>query len=312
MALQHYLPATFLASFSIDNNPDRRQRILTIGDKKNGHIFNATASKVCGIKGFYTLKEILDNPNLVDDSWSYYEKGLTPAIDQLINGSLSALTWANTLVPFVSALLVRGPEFNVRFEKRMENLGVDDLVSPDNTNMARLLEKQRLSSSILASEWILMKKNGDGQLITNDLGYTPFSNPNEKDIGIAISISLEYILAIVPKHKKIIAVSRNGIWIPNIIKADLPLDNHIGFNSSIARIAQRFIIGSDLATVKKYLQRQDKPPNVPEPIQLGFMTGYKAMIHEWSWFNLIIALSEPPKRENAIIYVDYLKNSARH
>ena len=151
MTLQHYLPATYLACFSTEDKPERRTRLLAGGDKKDKNIFTSPASKVCGINDLYTLKNYPDNPELIDSMWSFYEKGLALAIDQLITGTIPAITWANTLIPFVTSLLVRGPDFNKRFEGRIKNLGINRTISPDNTNFARLLENQRLSA------WFIFK-----------------------------------------------------------------------------------------------------------------------------------------------------------
>jgi hypothetical protein len=147
MPLHHFLPATYLACFSTDVNPERRQRMLAVGDKKEGKVFNAPASKVCGINDLYTLTENKTNPDLVDSAWTFYEKGLASALDQLIKGTITCQIWANTLIPFVTGLLIRGPDFNERFENRIIRLGVAELAPSDNTNVARLFENQRLVHS---------------------------------------------------------------------------------------------------------------------------------------------------------------------
>ncbi|MDD5466865.1 MAG: DUF4238 domain-containing protein [Anaerolineales bacterium] len=306
MPLHHFLPATYLASFSSEAIPERRKRMLTVGDKETGKIITAPASKLCGINDLYTLTDNPKDSQLIDSIWTYENK-LSPALDLLIHRSLDAMTWADTLIPFVTDLLVRGPDFNRRFEARIESLGVSSLVSPDNTNLARLMERQRLYSSVAASKWVVVHKNGDIPIITNDLGYTTFGNPNTGDSGIAVPLGLDHILCLSPKLKKVLAYGINGVWLPNIEYVESPRDDHLGFNHAITRLSKQFIFGPDRHSIEIFLPKQKTETlPVPEPGQLGFMDGVLAMVHDMTMFKLITALSTPPN-EDTFIYVDYLK-----
>ena len=106
MPLHHFLPATYLTSLSSDTTPERRKRILTVGDKETGKIIKAPASKLCGINDLYTLTDNPTDSQLIDSSWTY-EKKIIPALDLLIHRSLDVMTWADTLIPFVTDLFVR-------------------------------------------------------------------------------------------------------------------------------------------------------------------------------------------------------------
>jgi len=309
MAFQHYLPATFLACFSTDTTPERRQRMLTVGDTTEGRVFTASASNVCGVNNLYTLTEETYNQNLVDNTWTFYEKGLAPALEQLINQTLTCQIWANTLVPFVTGLLIRGPDFNERFDERLANLGIAKISSSDNTNMARLFEYQRLLASVLGSKWIILRARGNESLITNDLGYAPFANAMTQDFGIAIPISLQHILIIAPKLKRRIAIGIGGTWWPIIEYLDLPENEHIGLNQTIAKFSRRFIFGPDNDVIARYLFPQKTAPRTPEPVDFGFMSNDLAMIHEHTWFRLLSAISNPPAHDGDFIFVDYDKNA---
>jgi hypothetical protein len=85
MSLQHYLPASYIANFSINTSLPRRERPVFIGDKKTGRIFSAKASKLAAEKDIYTLKEPPEKGDqlLVDKTYSFYEANLPTAIDQL-------------------------------------------------------------------------------------------------------------------------------------------------------------------------------------------------------------------------------------
>ena len=55
MPLDHYLPATFLASFSMDIKDPRRDSVIAAIDKSSGKLIEAKASKLARIKNLYSL-----------------------------------------------------------------------------------------------------------------------------------------------------------------------------------------------------------------------------------------------------------------
>lgn len=308
MPLQHYLPATFLASFSTDTTGTRRERILAAGDKISGNVFSARASNLAGENDLYTLTSSQMNslnPLLVDQSLSGYESNLSIAIEQLIQHEITAMTWATVLVPFISGLLVRGPDFNTRFDSRIAHFGIE--VTPDNTNMARLMEFQRLLAPIAVAKWILLSINSDNPMITNDIGHAPFLNPNINHFGMAVPIGLSHILVVVPTPNRILAYSSGGAWHPTIEYLISPGQNHIDLNRVMATRARRFIFGSDTSTINKYISfRGDLPPL--EPPQMGFISGFYAMVHDMDWYKLVSALSMPPKSDWEYLYLNLLSN----
>jgi hypothetical protein len=99
-------------------------------------------------------------PQKVDEIWKEYERGLSNAIGELIAGRVDARTWARILIPFVACMLVRGPDFADRFERRMAALEIDDIDgvhTADNVNMARLFELQRLLGPVAAAKWVVLE-----------------------------------------------------------------------------------------------------------------------------------------------------------
>ena len=314
MTRQHYLPATYLACFSKDSNSKRRERKLVVGDKRNGRIFIAPASKMCREHDLYTLTD-LNVSNMVDESWSYYEKKLATAIDSLIQGTILAEAWADTLIPFVAGLLVRGDDFVKRFKTRLKKIKADTLsiaFSSDNINLARFIEFERMKSSIIGSKWRVSKVFGTDQLITNDIGYTIFQDNTTKEFGIAVPMGLQHVLQIIPKQKKIVAIARNEAWFPIIEYSYLHNRNHVQLNQSIAGVGQRFIFGSNRAFISKYLEVDKQPVQIPEPSDIGFMSGLMAMVHENTWARLITKIAEKPKNDGDAIYIDYPKNFERY
>lgn len=193
MPLHHYLPATLLASFSRDSSTSpRRKRHLYAGDKQEDDVFRTSAANLGAIKNLYTLVAAGDDPEMVDKTWAGYEASLHEAITLLIAGEVDAKAWVRVLVPFVACMLVRGPDFNERFERRISafiDAAGDDL-SEDNTNLARLAELQRLLGPVAVAKWKALHIRGEEPLITNDLGYAPFVNRPTGEAGIAITLDL--------------------------------------------------------------------------------------------------------------------------
>ena len=301
------MPATYLALFSSATNHPRRQRLLSVGDKTSGRCFEAPASKLAGINDLYTIRDTDVDHQLIDKSLSSYEFGFHTAVEQLKSGEINALAWASILVPFVAALMVRGPDFNDRFEARIARIDIS--THPDNTNFARLMEFQRLLAPVAAAKWILLKTQGDEPLITNDLGYTPFANYQTGDYGIAVPLGLDCALMVCPQTRRTLAFSKCGDWFPYINYGISPPEDQYGFNNTLSAIAQRFIFGSNTGTISRYVGEFKPSIGVPEPGQLGFIDGYLAMVHDLTWHRLITALSTPPKTDNIVIYADFLANS---
>jgi tetratricopeptide (TPR) repeat protein len=299
---QHYLPATFLASFSLDlETPRRRNRRLYVGDKREDRVFRTRAENVAAINDFYTLVtaelESDVGPGMVDSVWTQYERDLSEAITLLINGGVDARTWIRVLVPFVACMLVRGPDFNTRFEGRMDNLGLNaesGLLSRNNTNFGRVFELQRLLGPVAVAKWRVIRTTGAGQLITNDLGYAPFDDPQAREFGIAIPLDPAHILAVIPRDEGQVAVVRSGKWIPDIEYAETLPTNHDGLSRALWATAQRFVFGPDEETVKRWL-RESSAAYVPaEPEQLGFLSRSAARAHEFTWHRLAAALERDP------------------
>lgn len=298
MPLHHYLPATYLASFSLDSTTyPRRNRHLSVGDKHEGRIFRTSAANIAAINNLYTLVATRDNPDMIERIWTEYETNLHEAIELLIAGQIDAKTWVRVLVPFVACMLVRGPDFNKRFERRISALGIDPEgghVSEDNTNSARLFELQRLLGPIAVAKWVVIRVRGQELLITNDLGYAPFMNPGTGEAGIAVPLNLSHALAVIPRTQGRIAVVQSGKWVPDIEYVENPPDDHEGLNQALSPMAQRFIFGPDNETVRKWLQGSRASSFSPEPEQLGFITDPLARAHEFTWHRLAAAVERDP------------------
>jgi Protein of unknown function (DUF4238) len=310
MAFDHYIPASYLGRFSNDTDPVRRKRRLWAVDKRENLLNLTTAGELCGLHNFYKLSAKNEDPRLVDSQWSGYENKLNPALDDMISGKLDALSWLQTLVVFVAALLVRGGDFETRFNERFEGIGLNEagLMTRDNTNVARLMELQRLFASVIGARWLLLEASGNNAQITNDLGYTPFMNPQNGESGIAIPVSRKHILLLIACRKRVIAHAVDGTWVPNIERNTLEDEAHAMFLYSIASCAQRYVIGADETAMRKYLKAEATPPPIPEPSMLGFLNSEMAREYEMIYFNCLTRFSSAPTGSDTQVFVDYDKN----
>jgi tetratricopeptide (TPR) repeat protein len=291
MPRHHYLPASFLALFSLDiKTLPSRKRSLIIGDLNHNNLFSDSAEDVGCINNLYQQSEFSTKPDLIEDIWAQYETSLPSAIEKLIGATLDAETWARILVPFVTGLFVRGPDFQDRFNSRIKAIGIDP-VNKDNTNGARLFEFQRLLAPVIAAKWIVISITGEGYLITNDLGYAPFANILTGDRGIAIPLGLRHILAISPVTKRTIVNFNKGKWIPAIDYVDIPPDNHLSLNTTIA---SSFIFGPDAASINLHLSEKHEQSISFEPPLLGFIPFHLARAYEFTWHRLVSVLRKYP------------------
>jgi len=299
MPLHHYLPASFLARFSIDTRTkSSRDKQLIVGDKKTQKWFSSPASKVGCINNLYTIADDSVSPEFIDQTWIEYEKKLPTAIDSLIEGKVDAEMWTRVLIPFVACMLVRGPDFEKRFNQRFHptiQQAMSKKLNPDNANRARLREIQSLLACVVAAKWLVLTTHGKDKLITNDLGFAPFINPKIGHRGLAIPLSQRKILAIVPSMEDhaILFYSKEK-WIPYIEYRELPPGNHQGLNTTIAQTALRFVFGPDVQTVQKYFLGVPQVSVAPEPIELGFPIDLLSPAFEFTWHRLVGAIKKKP------------------
>lgn len=295
MSLHHYLPATYLANFSAEDSFPRRNRTLAVGDKRSGHVFITAAARVAAVHDLYTLSPGGLEPQTIDNIWTEYENGLADAIEQLISGSIDAVTWARVLVPFVTCLLVRGPEFGIRFDARLRSQNIQGLrPEPDNTNMARILEIQRLLAPILTAKWLVLRVHGEGEAILNDLGFGGFISPEAAEAGLEIPLNRGHVLMVIPKRDRIVATSSGKEWMASIEYGDLSRNNHLQMNDALTQVAQRFVFGSTENVVRQHLIREASARPVPELEEFGFIGSQLLRVHEFTWHRLVSVIDKHP------------------
>lgn len=304
MPLDHYLPATFLAQFSLDDNPRRRDRIISVGDLKTKKVFQSKISNVAAINDFYSMDAFPKASRAVDNSWTSYEAGIAIALQNLIHRKIDANDWLKVLVPFVSGLFSRGPDFNERFSNRVKDIGFES--DKTNTNFARILEVNRLLPLIFTAKWIVLNIKGDTPMITNDIGFCFFRGQLNSDIGISIPIGLTSILAVVPSYKRKILKYKKKQWYPIVEYHDLFPDNHMALRSLLAERTNRFIYGPENKIVSEYVNvKQKKDKFMFEPELVGFMANRK---FDNIWPQLATLIDYSPSQLRRMNSIDISKN----
>lgn len=312
MPFDHYLPATYLARSSLDTTGPRRNRRVWVVDKRSASLFRTPVASICGDADLYTVDH--ENPRIIDGMWSGYEGRLHDALNNLIAGTIDARTWANTLVQFVAALLVRGRDFDQRLQQRLVpgfGPAIIPLLGerPDNTNWARLMEWQRLRASVIGARWSVLQTTGHFMQITNDLGSNGHMEFATRTLGIAIPIGVQHILTVRPTTRPhVVAIAKDGVWWPRIEYHKIDDAQQQGALRAFAASAQRFIVGPDEETMRRFVVQEDVPPPVPEPVSLGFMGGKMARRYEHTWLRVLGEISKPPNSDGDVLYVDYGRN----
>ena len=240
----------------------------------------------------------------MEHTWSGYESHLHLAIQQLIDGTVDAETWARTLVPFVTGLLVRGPDFNERFEQRaIIQAARPFLDAPDhNTNMARAFEMQRLLGPIMVGEWCVATVPGNEKLITNDIAFVPFGLVGSNKTGIAIPLDHKHLLGVFVRTRGPVAFAKEQRWYPCIHYLELDKTDIPGLNTAVAVWAKRFVFGSDRKCIEQYVPPTHNPLSTPEPGALGFIFGKLGAIHQYTWHRFVSVLNKPINSEDAFTF----------
>jgi hypothetical protein len=135
----------------------------------------------------------------VDDAWKY-EPRLPKAIAALDDRTvpLDGHTWAEVLVPFISSLFIRGPEFGDRYHYYRDKLPDLEEFIPgfkykDNANGGRLSEWQKIIAPVMSARWTVLHGSGEPVVITNDIGYC-VSAPESGQYAFPISPSSILVL----------------------------------------------------------------------------------------------------------------------
>ncbi|MFG2117814.1 DUF4238 domain-containing protein [Streptomyces sp. NPDC048710] len=305
----HYIPACYLGRFSDEKQEKARLQRIHVARFTTKKVYRQKADQVGAINNFYRVQTNGNgNPLFLEENWQGYEAKLASTLDQLEevkHGNsidLGAEQWLRVLVPFVTGLLVRGPDFNRRFDRRLvSNFGNEESAyrhiqdKDDNANVARVMEFQRLLSGIIAADWRLLV-SPERNLITSDLGYAIAYIPAVSRYGYVVPISPRAALEIIPRRRREVLLAK-GIsrWIASIEHRAISDQQAHALNTAVAKRATDFIAGRTREEVEQYMPALNSPrAELLDPGQLGFPYGRLAVIHELEWYRLTSILQYSP------------------
>ncbi|MET9629544.1 DUF4238 domain-containing protein [Lentzea sp. NPDC006480] len=295
---QHQLPAVYLGALAADHRQPSRDRTLFCLRRGKAQPFKQKVNHVSVENDVYTLLNPASVPLVDGDEyaieklWGKHERQLSVAIGELRDGSLSARTWAQVLVPFVCGLLVRGPQYKQQYDAF---LGKIPGISPDNANNARLMRLQRLLAPVMAARWLVLQATSRASaLITNDLGYIPMKRLDTGQIGYAIPVASDVILCIVVNRgRNIASLDEDGQWRAVVEYESVSPRECEAFNHTVAAVAQNAVYGPTMASVLKVQGALESGPvqfNELFHAEFGSMT-----IREYDedWHGFISAIELP-------------------
>jgi hypothetical protein len=259
-----------------------------VGQAESPTIRESSAERVGFVRGLYSSE--------LDEIWTAYERRLPEALDALSASrapELDAELWLRVLVPFVAALLLRGPDFEERFTAR---LGPRAALQPEhNGRDARVIELQRLLAPVTAARWVVMHPTGGHPVITSDVGWAPYRDGLRGELGLAIPLDTRTILGLVPMRTRPVLRWRDGSWFALIEHRDLPPANHDPLNGALALFCGREVFGPTRESVAELVPLLSASrPGPTEPFPFGPLGGRNAVPNEFTWHRLVTALRSSP------------------
>lgn len=258
MAKDHFIPASLIARFSEETDGEVRRRKVWVA-RSNGSRAKVRAESVGYANGLYDVDQDMfptRGHRAVDDIWGSYEPQLSRVLDRLIDGSVTATEWVDTLLPFVAAPFGRDRGYKERVAgrlvrhastgSRIADFDITEFIL-DDTNIAlnRVMEMERFAARALASMWEVIEVDGD--LILPDLGYG-FDLINEyPDVLMMLyPIGRRHLLTLTPCPQRRILKRSPDRWVPDISYGK-SLVSSDDINRVLASTAQDFVVGSNAA-----------------------------------------------------------------
>jgi len=211
----------------------------------------------------YTI-EGADDPLMIDRAWSRVEQGLTAGIDalaQLPAVRLDAWLWTGVLVPFVTQLFVRDPDWHLRLELRLANAGLAGINNTfGSVNQGRVLENQRVSSAVLRAEWNVLRPLGNSRFVTNDRGFSPMHHIIKLADGYVVPLKSDLALAVLATEHRQRLVWDGNWFIQGVDTVDLDPDAVGSLNAAMWTAADREIYGDSKPLVARASGKSTRSP----------------------------------------------------
>lgn len=306
--LHHFIPAAYLGGFSESLEGPRRSRPVWCLRRGAEAPFRTVPGRVGAVHDLYTLHEAWQ-PDTLDEIWTHYERNLPRAIEELSSEppALSAATWLRVLVPFATALFVRGHEFGDRYGTRSAALAAAMDLGPDHVSMGRIIEFQRLLAPVTAAEWTVLDARESGsRFITSDLALAPVHHARGAATpGYAVPLSPLYAVVLTPVRERRVMTYRQDAWTPFISRRTVSSEDVASINASLAFFSREFLIGQssgDLLVAGGH--RAD--PQETTWLTAGWTgTREEKIAHEFDWHRLAGLATVPLAGRIDLEHIDY-------
>jgi hypothetical protein len=228
----------------------------------------------------------------LEKMWQDHEAALPTALDQIETrpDALEASTWCETLVPFVTSLLVRTPEFLARYQARVGDIEINDR---DNALASAVTEMSRMLSPVMTARWTLLRAPDSEPFITTDRGWFASQFNGTGDPGLIVPISPGYALVIEPRYRRQIAVATHGAWTAPVDAVDVGAGQMQLMRRWAANFALMEVYGSD-DTVVGDLRNDIGYEWFADPWMLGFLDGRRLVPTELDWWRAACTFRRPP------------------
>jgi hypothetical protein len=258
---QHFLPASYIGRFSLAINGAWRERPIWV-QRVGRPPFAASAEYVARARRFYDReKPAPGQRGSVDEGWRY-EPRLPEALNALADprSDFAGRLWARVLVPFVSALLIRGVDFKARYESRIPGFtgpasdgtrGIDIGSWHDNTITSGQIEWQRLLAPIMVAKWTVLDGSGAPVLATSDVAHCLMGNPDmSPGASYAIPIDTSTILVLERRSVRRLLDWDGSRWIAPIDHVHVSDDELINCRPGIKHGAFKEVYGPTRESVE--------------------------------------------------------------
>lgn len=243
MALDHFIPAGLIGRFSTETAANTRDRRVFVFRRGWAAPRSLRAEKVGGVNNLY------DAPgDPIDAIWKGYESELSFGLDGLRDRSAMPLArWLTPLVTHITAMYVRGKEFDRRYHDRLSGRGVhSDFIQ---TKSARAIEYHKLLAPVMAARWVVMHFSHRSSLINNDLGFSRTLDSVTGEVGWAFPFDDRTLVGIFPRSGRAVATWRGDGWYANIQHVDGSDHDATALNEKLAASSTEFIFGSTSSIV---------------------------------------------------------------
>lgn len=289
---QHFIPAAHLGRFSWETQDRLRKRRVWTRDSRAPRSFPRRAEDLARQIGLYDFNDnSMGRCRTADIAWGY-ESTLPQAIEQLVDAGspMDGEVWTSTLVPFVAALFIRGPNFKDLFEARFppDFLSAAIRSREDNATAARLIELQQLLAPVMTAQWTVLHFSRSIELVTSDTGWATATTP----VGDSYVVPLDRhtVLAVTPTIRRQILRRVDASWEAEVNHVQVDDREAAGLRRAIGAFAWHAVYGPTQDAVDDAGQDLGQAPQIG-PGLFGASGGIDLECHLYDYFRVMSAVA---------------------